>query len=194
MKRNFIVFDTETNGMKNSAVLSISAIKLQYDFDDKKLIKIDEYDRYYYRNAGERINYGALKVHGLTDEVISEKRRGNDYPRYFVEDISSFLEFCKDTDHYIAHNISFDRSFIPFVLKHEFCTMLENVDIVKIKKANGNYKWPKLNELATYYKVPFDEGKLHGSLYDTTILGRIVYRMFGTEAGRSKLERFLRKS
>ena len=37
MNKNIIFFDVETNGVQGSSVLSISAIKFNYDFDNNKL-------------------------------------------------------------------------------------------------------------------------------------------------------------
>lgn len=193
MKVNLIVFDTETNGMRNCSILSIAAIKLVYDFDTNSLKKIDEYYRFYYRKPGENIDYGALKVNGLYDKVIDEKRKNVNYPLYFHEDIESFKTFTGDTKHFIAHNIAFDRTFIPFALPQEFCTMKENIHIIKIPKGSS-YKWPKLNELATFYKVPLDNENLHDSYYDTLILARIVFRMTTHPIAKEKIIKFLNKN
>jgi hypothetical protein len=53
MKKNIIFFDVETNGKVGSAVLSISAIKVSYDFENDSWEKVSEYDRFYFRNEGE---------------------------------------------------------------------------------------------------------------------------------------------
>ena len=61
MKKNIIFFDVETNGKVGSAVLSISAIKVSYDFENDSWEKVSEYDRFYFRNEGESIAQGILK-------------------------------------------------------------------------------------------------------------------------------------
>ena len=146
MDRNIIFFDVETNGKIGSSVLSISAIKVNYNFEKNEWTKVSEYNRFYFRNEGEPIDFGAVNVHGLTDEVISSKRKGTNYPLTFKEDVDTFFLYCQDTNHFVAHNIKFDRSFIPFPLKNQFDTMMENIDIVKagINTNYGTYKWPKL--------------------------------------------------
>ncbi|VWL85636.1 3'-5' exonuclease [Oceanivirga miroungae] len=170
-----IFFDTETNGVdpNSASLLSLSAMKLTYDTENKKMEFIDEYDRYYFRKEGEEINEGAIKVNGLTDECIEKRRMESkiNYPKYFYDDIDSFLRFCDGATHFIAHNIRFDRKFLPKdLLKYQFDTMLENVMIVSAK-------WPKLLECADYYKVPLEENELHNSLYDVKIMARVFYRM-----------------
>lgn len=193
MFREIIIFDVETNGMKGSSVLSISAIKLKINDSFEKWEKVDEYNRFYYRNPGESINYGAINVNGLTDEVIKEKRINIKYPENFNEDIGSFEKFCSGVDHFVAHNIKFDESFIPFKLEKKFDTMLENIDEVKSSwnSKTNSYKWPKLIECANFYKVPFDDENFHESLYDVYITGRILYRMSKFPKTKEKLKKFL---
>ena len=53
--REIIIFDLETNGIRNCSVLSISAIKLEIDEKDLSVKEIGKFDRYYYRNPGEKI-------------------------------------------------------------------------------------------------------------------------------------------
>ncbi len=195
MNKNIIFFDVETNGKIGSSVLSISAIKVNYNFDTDKWIKISEYDRFYFRNEGEPIDFGAINVHGLTDEMITEKRQGVNYPATFKEDMDNFFLYCQDTSHFVAHNIRFDRSFISFPLKNQFDTMMENVDIVKagINENYGTYKWPKLIECAKFYNVPMEEEQLHESLYDVLITFRIFYKMTKNPFGKPKIFNFLNK-
>ncbi len=195
MNKNIIFFDVETNGKIGSSVLSISAIKVNYNFDTDKWIKISEYDRFYFRNEGEPIDFGAINVHGLTDEMITEKRQGVNYPATFKEDMDDFFLYCQDTSHFVAHNIRFDRSFISFPLKNQFDTMMENVDIVKagINENYGTYKWPKLIECAKFYNVPMEEEQLHESLYDVLITFRIFYKMTKNPFGKPKIFNFLNK-
>lgn len=193
MKRELIIFDTETNGMRNCSVLSIACIKLIYDFEKDTLEKTGDYYRFYYREPNETPNQGALNVNGLYDYVIEEKRKDVTYPLHFSKDIESLKEFVGECKHFVAHNISFDRSFIPFRLKYQFCSMNENIQILKIPKGNS-YKWPKLSELSDFYKVPFDNNNLHDSYYDTLMLARVIYKMFKHSEAREKLLYFLGKN
>ncbi|MBN2838450.1 MAG: 3'-5' exonuclease [Fusobacteriaceae bacterium] len=193
MDRELIIFDTETNGMGNCSVLSIACIKLLYNFKKNTLEKIGEYSRFYFRKPGEIPNQGALKVNGLYDYVIEEKRKNVGYPKYFLDDTEDLKSFIGECKHFVAHNIAFDRNFIPFRLKYQFCTMNENVEILKILKGNS-YKWPKLSELSDYYRVPYENDNLHDSYYDTLILARVVFRMLNHKEARKKLLYFLEKN
>ncbi len=198
LNKNIIFFDVETNGFKGSSVLSMSAIKVNYDFEKSEWSKVSEFNRFYFREEDEEMNEGAINVNGLTDEVIAFERKKlkdkiGEYPLTFKSDMDNFFMFCQDTDHFVAHNISFDRSFVDFSLKNQFDTMKENIDILKIENNCGNYKWPKLIECAKYYKVPFEENQFHGSYYDVLIMFRIFYKMTKNEIAKNRIFDFLEK-
>ncbi len=162
------VFDTETNGLGNCSVLSISFIICS----ESKVI--NEQTRYYYAN--EPYNYHATKVHGLTKDVIEDKRNNCDYPKYFKDDHDWLIDIIDEfeVDNFIAHNINFDKKFLPEIIKEKieskiysiFCTMRENSKYVGIKKGKG-YKSPKLSEACKAYGLEFSEDKAHASDYDT---------------------------
>ncbi len=196
MKKNIVFFDVETNGKVGSSVLSISAIKVSYDMNNDVWEKVSEYDRYYFRNDGEAIDFGAININGLTDEVITGKRENISYARTFNEDIESFYTYVSDTKHFVAHNIKFDRSFVPFPLENQFDTMMMNIEIVQagINPTYGTYKWPKLMECAKFYNIPIDENQLHESLYDVLVTFRVFYKMTKHPLAKYKIREFLEKN
>ena len=188
--RKIIVFDLETNGIKDCTVLSISAIKLEVDIENLNVREIERFDRYYYRNPGEKINFGAIRVNGLTDENISILRKDRNYSKYFEEDYD-FEDFCNGVKHFVAHNISFDSQFLNIPYMRKFCTMNENVENLKIEGKYGNYKWPKLNETAKYYGIEVDELSTHRSDYDTYLCKEIFVKMLKDNNYNSKILEFL---
>ncbi|WP_196760427.1 3'-5' exonuclease [Streptobacillus moniliformis] len=196
MIKKVIFFDVETNGVNpTDSVLSISAMKVTYDTITNKMVKLGEFDRFYFRNEGEEPNFDALNVNGLFDDEIERRRNLSliKYAKTFNEDIVNFFEFCDNAEHFVAHNIRFDRQFIPFKLKYQFDTMLENIDIVKIPSNSyySSFKWPKLMECANYYNIPVDENELHNSMYDVVIMGRIMFKMLKDNEGLKRVRRFL---
>jgi len=162
------VFDTETNGLGNCSVLSISFIICS----GSEIL--NEQTRYYF--ASEPYNYHATKVHGLTKDIIEEKRNQCTYPRYFNEDYDWLIETMEEykVNNFVAHNISFDIKFLPQLIKDKinnshystFCTMKENSKFVGIKKGKG-FKYPRLSEACRAYDIEFSEDQAHASDYDT---------------------------
>jgi DNA polymerase-3 subunit epsilon len=187
-----IFFDVETNGLSgNSSVLSIAAIKAVFDGNGIDTIE-GNFSRFYYRNPGERESREALAVNGLTDEVIRAKRGNAGYAEQFRYD-DDFPIFCAGVNHYVAHNIAFDRKFVPFPLKHCFCTMRENTNIIKIKRYCGGFKYPRLSETAEYYGLAPETGKLHGSDYDTWLTREIFKKMIRIPRTKQRIYAFLGK-
>lgn len=175
MKEKIVLFfDTETNGFFGSSVLSFSGMLVRFRlYDDGKLTykKLEEYDRYYF--PIEPYNQGAIEINHLDEETLKEKRKEVTYSENFIHD-DYIIEIINKADKYVAHNIKFDRSFLPIQIPEEkqFCTMLENTNIVKSPNKYGKpgYKWPKLIECVNYYGIEVNEEKLHSSLYDVEML------------------------
>ena len=190
LMREIIIFDLETNGIRDCSVLSISAIKLEVDIENLNVREIGKFDRYYYRNPGEKINFGAIRVNGLTDENISILRKDRNYSKYFQEDYD-FEDFCDGVKHFVAHNISFDSQFLKIPYMRKFCTMNEIVENLKIEGKYGKYKWPKLNETAKYYGIEIDELSTHRSDYDTYLCKEIFVKMLKDNNYNRKILEFL---
>lgn len=174
MTKHIIIFDVETNGFKGSSVLSVSGLKVKYVKNSNSFEIIDKFSRYYFRNRDEILNEEAVYLNGLTDEKINSLREGQNYPLYFENDVDSFKKFCDNPVLYVAHNISFDTQFIPFISDKDnvFCKMKNNTH------TNRNGKWPKLEETARYYKIKIDNNQFHNSEYDTEICLKIFQKMF----------------
>lgn len=146
-KTRIVIFDVETNGLNGDySVLSCSAIKYEIDPKTYEMTEIDRFNRYYY--PVEQFDPQAIAVNGLTREVIKEKRGDATYPEHFTAD-DDFENFCNGVLRFVAHNISFDMQFVPFIgNKKKLCTMMTNMDIVAagFMKWKNEWKWPKLSE------------------------------------------------
>lgn len=173
-----IIFDLETNGLyAECSVLSCSAIKYDRNPNTYEMTEIDHFNRYYY--PVEEFNPQAIEINGLTRDVITEKRGDGTYPEHFCMD-SDFEIFCSDTERFVAHNISFDMQFVPFLRnKNKMCTMMTNMNIVAAEYLDwkNEWKWPKLSETANYYCIPFNESDLHDSMYDAKITAKVFLKM-----------------
>ena len=187
-----IIFDTETNGLENCSVLSISAIKIDIDLKSNSYKEIEKFNRFYFRNKNEEINEVAIKINKLTDEKISFNRKKADYPKYFEKD-DGFKKFCSDTEYFVAHNIDFDSKFLPFKLEHKFCTQKSNIDIIKKESGTeGKYKYPSLMETAEFYDIKLDKSQWHGSEYDTYICKEIFMGMLKSKETSDIIIKFLK--
>jgi DNA polymerase-3 subunit epsilon len=196
METTVIFFDTETNGLTaEHSVLSVSAIKTAFKREPGGTAPaanvIDCYERFYYRKPGEPVGTGAIRVNGLTDEVIAQKRGDAVYPRHFHEDIEAFRAFCGETRHFSAHNIAFDQQYIPFPMPNIFCTMQENKRVMKLRRRTGQLKFPSLSETAAFYDIAAVPAELHASTYDTQLVYEIFKKMLAADSTRKKTRKFL---
>ncbi|MGL5577901.1 MAG: 3'-5' exonuclease, partial [Fusobacteriaceae bacterium] len=141
--------------------------------------------RFYYRTPGEAENLSALQINNLYSKNIDKFRENADYPEHYIDDIASFIEFCGDVDHFVAHNFSFDRDFVGFETLISFCTFLE----ARKMNIGKNYK---LSDLAKYYGIHVDEENLHNSMYDVEILFQILDAMY-MEKNENLLRFFIEK-
>lgn len=189
---NVIIFDTETNGLYRKdlvpSVLSISAIKGTIISKDYFSI-LGHYNRFYF--PVEDYNPEALYVNGLTKRIVEELRGDLNYPKYFVDDVEAFKEFCMGYHLFIGHNAKdFDCKFIPINWGNlkVFDTMKSNTDIVcsSWNDYYHNWKTPKLKETVSFYGISLEESKLHGSAYDTEMTLKIFMAMLKRSTVRLK--------
>ena len=182
-----IIFDVETNGLHPSrfSVLSFSALNVQtWRTNGHRHFKVqEELDRFYYPQ--EAYNYYAIKVNGLTRDVIARRRekRGDKYPRHFDQD-REVVDFCRQVDLAVCHNTSFDTKFLQQAHNYEFpstfCTMRSFSQYCSIPHPHHRIKWPKLEE-AVQIICGRNDFAFHDSLADCYAVLEILKVMGNSE-------------
>ncbi|MBM7073506.1 DNA polymerase III subunit epsilon [Shewanella sp. 202IG2-18] len=173
-----IILDTETTGMNQSSgpiymghrIIEIGCVEVV----NRKLT-----GRHYheYINPGQLIDEEAMRVHGITDEFVSDKPR-------FHEVVKGFIDFI-DGAEIVAHNAPFDISFMD----HEFsllnpkgpvttdiCTVVDSLDIAKYLHPGQKNN---LDALCKRYFIDNSRRTLHGALLDAEILADVYLLMTG---------------
>jgi len=170
-----IFLDLETNGTANCSVLQFAALKFRkIDLKNGIINPVDKIDKYYFPNNGEKFNFFAAKVHGITTQKIITERNKSfiSYPKTFLKEFERgndhFYNFFRGIDTIGGHNIDFDLRFFPNWIqnKKRLCTMKLNKKIVCAEDKLGRIKYPKLIECIKYYNLNYDETKLHNAIYD----------------------------
>lgn len=187
-----VFFYIQTNGLsKNDSVLSISAVKTIVDYDNSHIELIDTYNRFYY--PMENFSENAIEVNHLNANVIANHRKNARYSRYFKNDQNDFLKFIDGAKHFVSHNIEFNKQFLDFKLKKQFCTMQANTNIVKIisSKCKNAYKWPKLTETAKFYGLKFDADEFKIGSSNVKITIKIFEEMLKKGYARKEIYNFL---
>src|SRR5688572_18758185 len=122
-----IILDTETTGLEwsnGNRIIEIGCIEL---------VNRQQSGNHFHRyiNPGRDSEEGALRVHGLTTEFLSDKPK-------FREIVNEFLDYVKDAE-LIIHNAKFDVGFLNAELERvnlkpitEYCASV--VDTIALAK------------------------------------------------------------
>lgn len=192
-----IFFDTETTGFQPGQICQLSMIHEE----NRNFIKA-----YNYYFKVDKMDEGAQATHGYSIDSL-EKLSNNRIFRDSVNELYPILS----SNMLCAHNLPFDEKFlssefwrcgISFMPSGRTDTMQYFTDILKIpakSKRHGPYKYPKLSEVAHYFKLDqqaaekftkeiFNDSKdsgFHDSMYDTAVMYILVNLQREVEAKQS---------
>ena len=165
-----IVLDTETTGLeatKGHRIIEIAAIEVV----NRKVT-----DNYFhvYINPQREVDEGALAVHGLSDEFLSDKPK-------FQEIYQSFIEFIKEGE-LVIHNAPFDVGFLNMELEKIGSGLLADhcrgvLDTLAMARQLHPGKRNSLDALCERYAVDRSARTLHGALIDTELLAQVYLAM-----------------
>jgi len=161
-----IVLDTETTGLSAEAgdrIIEIGCVEL---FNRK----LTGRTFHYYLNPERESHEDALKVHGISNEFLSDKPK-------FSEIAQEFLEFISHAE-LIIHNASFDVGFIDKELVTCGALPLQNhvtkiLDTLVMAKEIYPGKRNSLDALCDRLGVNNSARTLHGALLDAELLADV---------------------
>ena len=165
-----IILDTETTGLDPTLghrIIEIAAVEI---------VNRRFTDKYYhqYVNPGREIDAGALEVHGITLDFLSDKPRFRDV----AKEIIAFIDGAE----LIIHNASFDVAFLNHELAllemqplGNYCPVV--TDTLKMAKGLHPGKRNSLDALCERYQVDNAARSLHGALLDARLLAEVYLSM-----------------
>jgi len=171
----YVVFDCETTGLP-SGRSNPHLVQLAWSVIGIDGTPIAERN-YIVKPNGYSIPEASTSVHGITDQ----QARKDGVPLSHV--IESFL-LAADAEgvRLVAHNIDFDTRVIGAEIEHvgfksrfidrpRYCTMRNTVDLCRIPRRGGGYKWPSLQELHLHlFRQHFQGG--HNAMQDVQATAR----------------------
>jgi DNA polymerase III subunit epsilon len=166
-----IVLDTETTGLSPSQghrIIEIGCVEV-------KQRRITGERFHCYLNPERAVDYGAFRVHGLSDEFLSEKP-------LFNRVVDEFLDFITGAE-LIIHNAPFDVGFLDHELNllaarygnvNRYCSVFDTLTYARqLHPGQKN----SLDALCKRYSIENSHRQLHGALLDAEILARVYLAM-----------------
>lgn len=165
-----IVLDTETTGLNartGDRVIEIGCVELLNR-------QLTGNNLHFYINPERDSEEGALAVHGLTTEFLSDKPK-------FAAIADEFRDYVRGAE-IIIHNASFDVGFLDAEFKllglTPFTTHVERVvDSLQMAKELHPGRRNSLDALCDRYGISNAHRTLHGGLLDAALLAEVYLAM-----------------
>ena len=171
-----IVLDTETTGLETEQghrIIEIGALELlDRQLTGKQL--------HYYLNPERAIDAGALEVHGLTTEFLSDKP-------LFAGIAGELLEFVSGAE-LVIHNAAFDIGFLDYELSMAGAELgrVEDrasvLDTLEVAREMHPGQRNNLDALCKRYHVDNSNRSVHGAMLDAQLLAEVYLAMTGGQS------------
>jgi DNA polymerase-3 subunit epsilon len=169
-----VVLDTETTGLEPEAghrIIEIGCVEM---------VKRRKTGRTFHRylRPDREVDWGALQVHGITNEFLAQQPR-------FAEIVDELIEFIGGAE-LIIHNAAFDVAFLDAELRRlpgppkavaRLCSNVLDTLVVARRMHPGQRN--SLDALCKRYGVDNSRRELHGALLDAQILCDVYLAMTG---------------
>ena len=163
-----IVLDTETTGLDaehGDRIVEIGCVELENHQPTGKNYHV-------YINPMRSISEEVIKVHGLTEEFLSDKP-------LFSEIADEFLTFIGENTPLVIHNAAFDVKFLNVELQACGKTILKNPIIDTLLIARQKFPGAKnnLDVLCERFHVDASRRTVHGALLDSELLADVYFEL-----------------
>lgn len=195
------MLDTETTGLEVSQghrIIEIGCVEM-----DNRRLTGNHY--HVYINPEREVDQGAIEVHGITNDFLTDKP-------LFSQVAADFVEFIQGAE-LVIHNAPFDVGFLNSELQRldqgypkvdESCRVIDTLVMARGKHPGQRNN---LDALCQRYGVDNSQRDLHGALLDAEILADVYLLMTGGQtsltlsdseaseaAGQGAAERIIRLS
>ena len=165
-----IVLDTETTGLDPASghrIVEIGAVEI--------FNKVATGRRFHvYLNPQRDMPDEAFRVHGLSEEFLSDKK-------LFAEVAAEFLQFVEDAP-LVIHNAEFDIRFLDHELTtsgHAPLGFSRAIDTLAIARKKHVGASNALDSLCARYGISTTHRVLHGALLDAQLLADVYLELSG---------------
>ena len=163
-----IVLDTETTGLSvkdGHRIVEIGCIELEDLVPTKNVFHC-------YLNPERKVSESALKVHGYTDEFLSDKKK-------FIDIADDFLNFIEDKK-IIIHNAEFDVAHLNnelSIIKKGIISKEHVIDTLEIARNKFPGSSISLDALCKRFRIDNSRRKKHTALIDCELLSKVYINL-----------------
>ena len=174
-----VVLDTETTGLsttENHKIVEIGCIELDNQIPTNKVFHA-------YINPQRTVSEDAYKVHGYSNEFLSNKK-------IFSEICEDFLSFIKDKK-LIMHNAAFDLAFLNHELRFVNKKTIDKtnvIDTLEIARSKYPGSQNSLDALCKRFNIDNSKREKHNALIDCHLLKEIYVNLVDQKEPKLKLE------
>ena len=163
-----VILDTETTGLsvlEKHRIVEIGCIELKNQIPTGKIY-------HQYINPQRSVSESAYKIHGYSDEFLSNQK-------IFSEIAESFVNFIKSKK-IIIHNASFDLSFLDYELKFISEKTIDRKNVIDTLELARN-KFPgssiSLDALCKRYRIDNTRRVKHTAIIDCELLAKVYVNL-----------------
>ena len=174
-----IILDTETTGLSTAEkhkIVEIACVELDNQIPTNKIF-------HEYINPKRAVSEEAYKIHGYTNEFLSDKKT-------FFEVSKAFLNFIKDKK-IIIHNAAFDLSFLNYELKlinQQTINKKDVVDTLEIARSKYPGSQNSLDALCKRFNIDNSKRDKHNALMDCHLLREVYVNLLDQKEPKLNLE------
>ena len=174
-----VVLDTETTGLstsENHKIVEIGCIELDNQIPTNKVFHA-------YINPQRTVSEDAYKVHGYSNEFLSNKK-------IFSEICEDFLSFIKDKK-LIMHNAAFDLAFLNHELRFVNKKTIDKtnvIDTLEIARSKYPGSQNSLDALCKRFNIDNSKREKHNALIDCHLLKEIYFNLLDQKELKLNLE------
>ena len=163
-----VILDTETTGLsiiEKHRIVEIGCIELENQIPTNKIF-------HEYLNPQRSVSEDAYKVHGYSDNFLSDKKT-------FSEIAESFLKFIKDKK-IIIHNAAFDLSFLNYefrLINQKAINKNNIIDTLEIARQKYPGSQNSLDALCKRFNIDNSKREKHNALIDCQLLKEVYINL-----------------
>ena len=163
-----VILDTETTGLsiiEKHRIIEIGCIELENQIPTNKIF-------HEYLNPQRSVSEDAYKIHGYSDDFLSDKKT-------FSEIAESFLKFIKDKK-IIIHNAAFDLSFLNYefrLINQKAINKNNIIDTLEIARLKYPGSQNSLDALCKRFNIDNSKREKHNALIDCQLLKEVYINL-----------------